>query len=156
MKLAPIGPTIIQERDAIIAAAAALPLAPEASLDVADVREGFRVRGAGFSSAVTNAGTGADNTIVVEAFDTPNVVMTNPFSVNDSTGNNNGVPEPGENVRLSVAVTNTTGATVNSVDVNVDGGANVSYGNVADGATVTNLIPYTVSVSRRRAAARYR
>ncbi|MBP6004011.1 MAG: M36 family metallopeptidase [Pyrinomonadaceae bacterium] len=147
MKLAPIGPTIIQERDAIIAAAAALPLAPEASLDVADVREGFRVRGAGFSSAVTNAGTGADNTIVVEAFDTPNVVMTNPFSVNDSTGNNNGVPEPGENVRLSVAVTNTTGATVNSVVVNVDGGANVSYGNVADGATVTNLIPYTVSAA---------
>ena len=56
MKLAPIGPTILQERDAIIAAAAALPLAPEAGADVVDVREGFRVRGAGFSAAIIKCG----------------------------------------------------------------------------------------------------
>ncbi|MBK8809366.1 MAG: M36 family metallopeptidase [Acidobacteria bacterium] len=144
MKLAPIGPTILQERDAIIAAAAALPLAPEAAADVVDVREGFRVRGAGFSAAVTNAGTGANNTVVVEAFDLPNVVMTNPFSVNDSTGNNNGVPEPGENVLLSVAITNTTGATVNAVTANVNGGPNVAYGNMANGATVSMNIPFAI------------
>jgi len=80
MKLAPVGPTILQERDAIIAAAAALPLSPDAGADVVDVRDGFRVRGAGFSASITNAGTGANNTVVVEAFDFPNVAMTNPFT----------------------------------------------------------------------------
>jgi hypothetical protein len=144
MKLAPVGPTLLQERDAIIMAASALPVAPEASADVLDVREGFRVRGAGFSAAVVNAGTGANNTVVTEAFDFPNVVMTNPFSVSDSTGNGNGVPEPGENVLLNVAITNTTGATVNSVVANVNGGANVSYGNISDGATVTMAIPFAI------------
>jgi hypothetical protein len=147
MKLAPIGPTLIQERDAIIAAAAALPAIPEASLDVVDVREGFRVRGLGFSASIQNAGTGANNTAVTEAYDNANVAMTNPFSVSDSTGDNDGFPEPGENVLLSVPVTNATGATVNSVMVNVNGGSNVSYGNVADGATVTMQIPYTISAA---------
>ncbi len=144
MKLAPVGPTILQERDAIIAAASALPAIPEASLDVVDVREGFRVRGAGFSAVVNNAGTGANNTVVTEAFDLPNVVMTNPFSVSDSTGNNNGFPEPGESVLLNVAVQNATGATVNAVMVNINGGPNVSYGNIADATTVSMAIPFTI------------
>lgn len=144
MKLAPVGPTILQERDAIIMAASALPVAPEASLDVVDVREGFRVRGAGFSASIQNAGTGANNTVVTEAFDLPNVVMGNPFSVSDSTGNNNGFPEPGENVLLSVPVTNATGATVNAVTVNINGGSNVAYGNIPDATTVTMQIPFAI------------
>jgi hypothetical protein len=140
MKLAPLNPTMLQERDAIIAAAAASAAAPEASADVADVREGFRIRGMGFSASVQTVSPAA----VTEAFDQANVLLTNPFTVSDSTGDNDGFPEPGENVLLSVAVTNTTGATVNSVTANVNGGTNVSYGNIADGATVTNQIPYTV------------
>ncbi|MBS1796329.1 MAG: M36 family metallopeptidase [Acidobacteria bacterium] len=138
MKLSPLNPTFIQSRDSVIAAAAALPLAPEASADVADVREGFRIRGAGFSATDTGSA-------VVEAFDTPNVAVTDPFSVSDSTGDNDGFPEPGENVLLSVAVRNpNTGAAITNVQVNVNGGPNVSYGTVADGATVTNQIPFTV------------
>ena len=144
MKLAPLGPTILQERDAIIAAAAALPFAPDAAADVLDVRDGFRVRGAGFSASIQNAGTGANNTVVTEAFDFANVALANPFSVSDSTGNNNGFPEPGENVLLSVAVINATGATVNAVMANVNGGPNVSYGNIANGTTVVMNIPYTI------------
>jgi subtilisin-like proprotein convertase family protein len=138
MKLAPLNPTFLQERDAIITAAAALPLAPEASADVADVREGFRRRGMGFSASVQSS------TAVTEAFDFPNVVMVNPFSVSDSTGDNDGYPEPGENVLLSVAITNTTGSTINNVVGTVAGGGNANYGNIADGATVTRQIPYTV------------
>src|SRR5690606_28909117 len=79
MKLAPIGPTFLQERDAIIGAASALPVRPEASADVADVREGFRIRGMGFSAQVLNATTGS----VVEAFDFPNIQVIDPFSVSD-------------------------------------------------------------------------
>ena len=138
MKLAPLNPTMLQERDAIITAAAALPVQPEASADVADVREGFRRRGMGFSASVQSASA------VTEAFDFPNVVMTNPFSVSDSSGDNDGYPEPGENVLLSVAVTNTTGSTINNVVGTVTGGGSANYGNIADGATVTRQIPYTV------------
>lgn len=138
MKLAPLNPSMLQERDAIIAAAAASSAAPEASADVADVREGFRRRGMGFSASVQSA------TAVTEAFDLPNVTMTNPFSVSDSTGNNNGFPEPGENVLLSVAITNTTGSTVNNVVASVTGGGSANYGNIADGQTVTRQIPYTI------------
>jgi subtilisin-like proprotein convertase family protein len=138
MKLAPLNPMMLQERDAIITAAAASSAAPEASADVADVREGFRRRGMGFSASTQSS------TAVTEAFDFPNVAMTNPFSVSDASGNNNGFPEPGEALLLSVAVTNTTGATVNNVVGTVTGGGSVSYGNIADGQTVTRQIPYTV------------
>ena len=140
MKLAPIGPTLIQERDAIIAAAAALPLAPEASADVLDVREGFRVRGMGFSASIQSASPAA----VTEAFDIPNALITNPMSVSDSTGDNDGFPEPGENLLVTVPITNATGATVNTVNGSITGGGTASYGNIADAATVVRQITYTV------------
>ncbi|PYT00861.1 MAG: hypothetical protein DMF63_06050 [Acidobacteria bacterium] len=138
MKLAPINPTMIQERDAIIAAAAALPAVPEASADVADIREGFRRRGMGFSASVQAPGA------VTEAFDFANVAIVNPFSVSDSSGDNDGYPEPGENVLLSVTIGNSTGASVGGVMVNVNGGTNVNYGTITDGQTVKMNIPYTV------------
>ena len=139
MKLAPLNPTFLQERDAIIAAAAAAPFTPEASADVADVREGFRLRGMGFSASVQSTAA------VTESFDFPNVRATDPFSVSDTTGDNDGFPEPGENVLLNISVINpSTGAAITNVQVNVNGGANVSYGTIADGATVANAIPFTV------------
>ncbi|HUR96570.1 MAG TPA: M36 family metallopeptidase, partial [Pyrinomonadaceae bacterium] len=138
MKLAPLNPTMIQERDAIITAAAASSIAPEASADVADVREGFRRRGMGFSSSVQSS------TSVTEAFDFPNIAVVNPFTVSDSPGDNDGFPEPGENVLLNVSVNNTTGAAITGVQVNVNGGPNVSYGTINDGQTVSMPIPYTI------------
>ncbi|MGH9947990.1 MAG: M36 family metallopeptidase [Pyrinomonadaceae bacterium] len=141
MKLAPLAPTILQERDAIIAAASALPFAPEAAADIIDVREGFRVRGAGFSASIQSISPAA----VTEAFDFPNVRATDPFSVSDAPGDNDGFPEPAENVLLSVPVTNpNTGGAISNVQVNIDGGTNTSYGTINDGATVTMQIPYTV------------
>jgi hypothetical protein len=145
MKLAPIGPTFLQERDAIIAAAAALPIAPEASADVLDVREGFRVRGMGFSASIQNAGTGANNTAVTEAFDVPNAIITNPITISDATGDNDGFPEPGEAITVSVPITNNSGGgTINNVVGMVTGGGSANYGNIADGATVTRSIAYTI------------
>lgn len=140
MKLAPISPTFLQERDAIIAAASALPAIPEASADVADVREGFRRRGMGFSASIQ----GISPAEVTEAFDVPNVQTVVPFSVSDAPGNGNGFPEPGERVRLSVAVTNTTGGTINNVQVNINGGANTAYGSINAGQTVTMQLPYSI------------
>ncbi len=141
MKLSPLNPNFIQSRDAIIAAAAASPFAPEASADTADVREGFRLRGMGFGA--TDNGTAAG-----ESFLVANAVVTDPFSVSDAApgGNNNGFPDPGETVKLSVPVTNTTGVAINNVVVTATGGGNnsASYGTVADGATVTRQINYSI------------
>ncbi len=132
LKLTPNSPNFIQARDAIIAAANA-----NSAADAADVREGFRIRGMGFEAQ--------DNgTSVVESFDVLNVKLTDPFSVSDAPGDNDGFPEPGESVLLSVAITNTTGATVDSVAANVNGGTNVAYGSIANGAIVTMQIPYTI------------
>ena len=142
MKLAPVGPTFLQERDAIIAAAAALPIAPEAALDVQDVREGFRVRGMGFSASIQSASPAN----VTEAFDVPNAIITNPFTVTDAApgGDGDTYPEPGETVVLSVPVTNDSGQNVTGVSVTLTGGATVAYGDIAQGATVTRTFNYTI------------
>ncbi|MBV6497282.1 MAG: hypothetical protein DYH05_01715 [Acidobacteria bacterium ACB1] len=138
MKLTPINPTMLQERDGIIAAAAALPVAQTASADASDVREGFRIRGMGWSASVQSASS------VTEAFDSPNASLST-FAVSDASGNGSGFPDPGENVQLAIGVINpNTGAPITNVTVSVNGGAPVSYGTINDGQTVTNNIPYTV------------
>ncbi len=134
MKLSGLSPTFIQSRNSVIAAA----IASGTAADVADIKEGFRIRGMGFSAADTG-------TVATEAFDTANAEITNPFTVSDSTGNNNGVAEPGESVLLNVTVVNpNTGSTIGNVTANVNGGADVSYGSLANNATVTKQIPFTV------------
>nr|MBP9109766.1 M36 family metallopeptidase [Pyrinomonadaceae bacterium] len=143
MKLSPLNPNMLQSRDAIIAAAAALALteAPEAVADVSDVREGFRVRGMGASASIQSISPAA----VTEGFDVPNVVFTTPITVSDSSGDNDGFPEPGENLLITVPIVNNTGGgTVTNVNGSITGGGTASYGNIADGATVTRQITYTV------------
>ncbi len=60
MKLAPIGPTFLQERDAIISAALSFSTA-----DADDVREGFRRRGMGFNASIQSTSPAS----VTENFD---------------------------------------------------------------------------------------
>jgi hypothetical protein len=79
MKLDPTGPTMLQARDAIIAAANAGGGTPA---DVADIWAGFATRGMGVLAQITNVGTGADNTRVVESFLTPSDPVPS-FSIND-------------------------------------------------------------------------
>lgn len=133
MKLAPLNPNMLQERDAIIAAASV-----SNSSDVQWVREGFRRRGMGFSAQVISP------TQVIESFDTPNVRVIDPFSVSDAPGDGDGYPEAGENVLLSVTITNQSGQTATNVFVNVNGGPNVNVGTINNGQTVTAQIPYQV------------
>lgn len=133
MKLAPLNPNMLQERNAIIAAASAVNPS-----DVRWVREGFRRRGMGFSAQVISA------TQVVEAFDLPNAQVIEPFSVSDAPGDGDGFPEAGENVILTVSLTNRTGETVTNVSVNANGGANVNVGTIVNGQTVQVQIPYLI------------
>jgi len=67
MKLAPLNPTMLQERDALITAAQASSLAPEAAIDAADVWRGFAVRGMGFGASIISASP----VNVVESFTLP-------------------------------------------------------------------------------------
>jgi hypothetical protein len=147
MKLSPLNPTFLQARDAIITAAAALPIAPEAAADVFDVREGFRVRGMGFSASIQNANPGGTSnaTQVTEAFDVPNAIIVDPITMSDSTGDNDGFAEPGEPVLISVPITNNSGSgSIANVNGAITGGGNASYGTINDGQTVVRQIPYTV------------
>jgi subtilisin-like proprotein convertase family protein len=140
MKLAPVGPTMLQERDAIVAAAMASDPG-----DVLPVRRGFAIRGMGYYASIQTAGTGANNALVTESFEPAgNAFIGNGFAVSDAPGDNDGFPEPGESILFTVPLTNDTGATLTGVSVQIPGGNPVSYGDIANGQTVTRQIPYTV------------
>ena len=66
MKLSPLNPTILQSRDAILAAMQASD-----PTDLCPVWRGFAARGMGVSASIQNIGSGANNTVVTEAFDVP-------------------------------------------------------------------------------------
>jgi hypothetical protein len=83
--------------------------------------------------------------VVAEAFDSPNLVIKEPgFLVSDALGDNDGFPEPGETLTLSIPVYNNTGQSINNVTVNINGATSTSYGNIADGSTVTKQFAYPV------------
>jgi len=76
MKLSGNGPNFQTMRDSILAAAQAISLAPQASLDVADVWKGMAIRGMGIR-ALPQGTTATDNgTTVVEGFATPTAAGT--------------------------------------------------------------------------------
>jgi subtilisin-like proprotein convertase family protein len=132
MKLAPINPTFLQERDAILAAAQASGT-PD---DVRDIWAGFALRGMGFSAQVISISN------VVEAFDLPNVVQTPNFTFTEIGGD--GYPTPGDTLRLTIPLTNNSGATITGVTLQVAGGGSASYGDIAHGQTVTRQIDFTI------------
>jgi hypothetical protein len=144
MKLAPIAPTFLTERDAILAAATASSLAPEAAADVADVWAGFAIRGMGFSSSIQNIGSGTGDARVTEGFDTPNLLQTPTFSISDATGNNNGFPEPGETLTITVPLTNSTGQEATGVTLQLVGGSSANYGTIVSSTTVIRTVTFTV------------
>ena len=144
MKLAPLGPTFLSERDAILAAAQASSLAPEAAADVADVWAGFAIRGMGSTASIQNTGSGAGDTRVTESFELPNLSQTPGLTVADPTGNGNGYPDPGESISINVPITNATGQTATGVSIQLVGGGSASYGTITSGSTVTQAVSYTV------------
>ena len=143
MKLAPLGPTMLQERDAIIAAAQASGLS---SNDIADLWAGFAIRGMGFSATVVNANPGgtANATVVTDGFDLPNLLQTPVLTVSDSTGDNDGYPEPGEPLTISVPLSNNTGSPANGTTLQLVGGGSANYGTINNGQTVAQSVSYTV------------
>ena len=142
MKLAPLGPTFLTERDAIVAAA----LATGNGADVADVWAGFAIRGMGAGASMQNVGTGTGNARVTEDFGLPNLTQSPALTVSDSTGDNDGFFEPGEPVLLTLPLKNSTGNTATGVTVQVVGGGSANYGTINHLASASQPIPFTVPV----------
>lgn len=131
MKLDPASPTFIQGRDSIIAA----DNAGFAGADVADIRTAFAARGAGVIASVTGTST------VVESFFPAEIPGTVTFT--DILGNNNGVAEPGEDLAITVPLTNKLTITDNPVTA-VLGNFSANYGSMAANATTSATFSYRV------------
>ncbi|MFL6374395.1 MAG: M36 family metallopeptidase [Pyrinomonadaceae bacterium] len=140
MKLAPINPTFLTERDAIIAAAQA----GGSAADVADLWAGFAARGLGASASIQVIGGTNNQTKVTDGFDLPNLTQTQNITVGDLTGDGDGYPEPGENVTISVPITNGTGQTATGVTVAIVGGATNGYGTISNNQTITQPVNFTI------------
>ncbi|HEV7699523.1 MAG TPA: M36 family metallopeptidase, partial [Pyrinomonadaceae bacterium] len=144
MKLAPISPTFLQERDALVAAA----VAGGVESDVADVWGGFAVRGLGVTASIetipgaSQGGTG--ETRVTQKFDLPNLTQTQDLSVSDTVGDNDGYAEPDENVTITVPITNSTGQTATSVTAAITGGGSGTYGTMGGAQTLGQAIAFHI------------
>lgn len=139
MKLAPLGPTFITERDAILAGA----LASGTAGDVADIWAGFAARGLGVSASIQNNGTGTGTARVTQAFDLPNLTQPG-ITVDDFTGDNDGYPEPGEPVRILVPLHNQTGNNASAATVTIPGVGSQNYDNINHGVIASQQFDYTV------------
>jgi hypothetical protein len=144
MKLAPLAPTFITERDALIAAAQASSAPEEAALDVADIWAGFAIRGLGASASIQANGTGVGDARVTEAFDLPNLTQTGPITFLDSAGNNNGSPDPGESLLIDIPLTNATGIPASGATLSIVGGGMADHGTLGGVATVSRQVALTV------------
>ncbi len=144
MKLAPLNPTPLSERDAMISAA----LASGTAEDVADIWAGFATRGMGAGASIQAIGgrsIGGTGTVrVTEAFDLPNLSQTPGITISDAAGNSNGIPEPGENLSITVPLSNTTGIAAANTNLELIGSGIQNYGTVAHGATVSRSFSYAV------------
>jgi len=144
MKLAPLGPTFLTERDAILAAAQAEEDPSEAAADVADIWAGFAIRGIGAGASIQNVGSGFSDTRVTEAFDLPNLYQSPDITISDQGGNGNGFPEAGELLSITVPLTNETGLTASNVTLDLVGGGSASYGTIENVQTAARDISFTV------------
>ena len=123
MKLSPVEPSFLQERDAIVAAAQAL-----GGSDVSDIWAAFAARGMGASARVVSGNT------VVQAFDLPGISQTENITVNDTTGNNTGFADPGELVTVNIPFTNNSGQTVTGVSFQLVGGGSANLASIPNGS----------------------
>jgi len=144
MKLTGSTSTMLNSRNSIIAAAQASAAAPEAAADVIDVREGFRLRGLGYSATNTTGNT------VVEAFDSPDL-QANSIAV--TSGNN--LLEPNECNTVNVPVSNNSANAATGITAVLSSNTpgitvtqpNSAYPDMAGGAgPVNNTTAYQVQV----------
>ena len=144
MKLAPLGPTPISERDAMIAAI----YASGTEADLADAWAGFALRGFGASASIQALGgisTGGSGQVrVTESFDLPNLSVSLTSVTDSQAGDGDGYPEPGERVTLNLTVTNSTGRTATNVSMRIGTDPTLAIGNITGRANSFAGLGYTI------------
>jgi hypothetical protein len=149
LRLSPLEPSFLDERNALLAA----DQIDDGGAHHDQLWQLFAVRGMGFGARTTSSNA----TRAVADFATPQLAAAGaPFADDGSPdGDGDHVPEPGEAVRLDVAVqdpglvdlTNVHG-TLTSGDPNVFiGGPDASYGTIAAGDTADGQTPFTVTLT---------
>jgi len=145
MKLDPVNPTMLQGRDAIIAAANA---GGGTAADINDIWAGFAVRGMGVSAQVVSVTTGT----VVEAFDTPGIAAATATLVSESIPN--GRLDPNETVGVSFCLTNSGSQVSGAVTGTLQSTGGVaspsgpqSFGTLPVAATVCRTFTFVVSAT---------
>lgn len=146
MKISPLNPTFLQARDAIISVAIGSATTTAQREDAADVWAGFAIRGMGVSATIQASGgvSGLGTTRVTEAFDRPNLLQLPVFTISDAQGDNDGIPEPGENLVLSISLTNLSGQTASTVTADIPGASSAVYGTINDLSAVSRDFNYSL------------
>jgi hypothetical protein len=133
MKLDVASPTITQARDSIIAA----DVTGYGGADLSDIRSGFAARGLGAGASATGT---TFLTISESLFPSSGPGL---ITISDERGNNNGVVDPGEGVRVTIPLTNSLTTTDTAVTANF-GGRSSNYRDIAAGATFSRSFTYKV------------
>lgn len=134
MKLDPLNPTLLDGRNSLLAA----DNAGFGGEDVLDIWAGFATRGMGFGATMSIVNVNGK-----ESFDYPIPGMgTTSFS--DAACNANGVADPGEDLTLTIPLTNPLGVAINNVSATVVGGGTANYGTIDPGQTVPQNISFQV------------
>lgn len=141
MKLEGINPTHLVGRNAFLAADVAF-----GSEDALDIWAGFATRGMGFGATITpqaqlTSSLRIQN--VKESFDNP-IPGMGTVTPSENSCNADGRFSPGEELTLSIPLTNPLTQTITDVSAQVTGGGSATYGTIAPGATVTQSISYRV------------
>lgn len=141
MKLDPVNPTMIDARNAILAA----NCAGFAGANELDIWRGFSVHGMGFRAGYQVA---ADGVHVLENFDGPNLTLGT-VTATETSGNGNGQFDPGETVSISIPLSNTLCATsaVNASATLSPSGGSANYGTIGPGANGTQAISFAIPAS---------
>ncbi len=144
MKLAPLGPTLVSERNAILAAVQA----SGTPADLADFWAGFAARGLGFSAQVISASPAN----VVDGFDLPQLGAGGGAAV--TSGNN--LIEPNECNTLNIPLNNNSAEAATGITAVLSSNTpgvtisqpNSAYPDIPAGGTgVMNTTPYQVSTA---------
>jgi fungalysin metallopeptidase (M36)/HYR domain-containing protein len=135
MKLDPVNPTPVSARNSLLTADAA----GFSGADEVDIWAGFAARGIGFGSSIQSL----VNFNVIESFDKP-IPGMGAVTFTEASGNMNGFADPGENLTLSIPLTNPLTQTLTGVTATVVGGGTASYGTLASGQTTSQNISYTL------------
>ncbi len=137
MKLDPANPTLVDGRNALLAA----DVAGFGGADVLDIWAGFATRGIGFGATQSTLNANGR-----ESFDNPLPGM-GAVSTTDNGCRSNNSPDVGEQVTFSIPLTNPLGTTITDVSAQVVGGGTAVYGSIAANSTVTRNVDFQIPSS---------